>query len=152
MKKIILFATFLLLTGITAVHAQQKWEWEQYGLSFSAPSNFEVIENTEDSFEALNRHIHLAIEVFDYEGLDPEDLGMTLGELALELGMRNVDIGELRLTTLEGAYIESIEDGVGTILILLLDEDSNIALLASIIYDEGFERAATNICNSFAIK
>jgi hypothetical protein len=152
MKKVVFWTIAALVFASMSACAQTKFEWKQYGLSFSVPSNFKVAKNTATEFEASNSNIHLTIEVFDHEGISGEALGKTLGEIALELDMEDAEIGELRLTTLEGAYIEGTVDDVGTILVLLIDEDSNIALLSTIVYADGFEKQATNICNSFSIK
>jgi hypothetical protein len=135
-----------------SAEAQTRFEWKQYGLSFSVPSGFKVSKNTATSFEASNSNIHLTIEVFDHDDISGEELGEALGTIAAELDMEDGEIGELRLSTLEGVYIEGTVDDVGTILVLLLDSESNIALLSTIVYADGYERAATNICNSFAIK
>lgn len=150
--KRILFTLTLVFCLSMVVTAQQRYTWKQYGLSFSVPSNFKVVENTAESFEAENANMHLAIEVIDYDGIDVEDLGTALGEMANELGMKNPDIGELGLTTLAGAYIEGKVDGSNVCLVLLIDVESNIALLASVTYGNGYEQQATNIVNSFAIK
>lgn len=135
-----------------SVNAQQTFTWKQYGLSFKVPSNFKVVENTAESFEAESTNIHLAIEVMDYEGISADTMGEMLGELANEMNMKSPEIGELMLTTLAGAYIEGKVDGVNVCLVLLMDTDSNIALLASVTYANGFEQQATNIVNSFSIK
>ncbi|NDV56964.1 hypothetical protein [Bacteroides sp. 519] len=151
MKRILVSLTVIFCLCMVA-NAQQRYTWKQYGLSFSVPTNFKVLENTAESFEAENNNIHLAIEVIDYDGIDPEDLGTALGTMAVELKMKNSEIGELALTTLEGAFIEGEIDGVNVCLVLLCDTESNIALLSSITYADGFEQQATNIVNSFSIK
>lgn len=151
MKRLLL--AFALIFSLSVVaNAQQRYTWKQYGLSFSVPSNFKVLENTSESFEAENDNIHLVIEVLDYEGLDPEDLGTILGEMSNELGLKNAEVGELGLTTLAGAYIEGKVGEANVCLVVLMDVESNIALLASVTYSNGYEKAATNIVNSFAIK
>lgn len=151
MKRILVSLTVIFCLCLVA-NAQQRYTWKQYGLSFSVPTNFKVSVNTAESFEAENANMHLSIEVMDYDGIDPEDLGTALGQMAVELNMKNAEIGELALTTLEGAYIEGRVDGVSVCLVLLCDTDSNIALLSSITYADGYEKQATNIANSFSIK
>lgn len=147
-----LFATIVFFAFSMCASSQQKFEWEQYGLSFQVPSNFNITENTATSFDAGNGNINLTIEVLDYTGISAETIGTALGELAVQTGMKNADIGGLALTTLAGAYAEGTVDGANLILVALLDTDSNIALLASIVYADGYEKQATNICNSFAIR
>lgn len=151
MKRILLFAAALILISLSA-NSQQRYTWNQYGLSFSVPSNFKVTENTATSFEANNQAIHLAIEVLDSDGISPETFGETLAEIANNIGMSGADMGELGLTTLEGAYIEGQVGEANVCLVVLLDSASNIALLATVTYADGQEQASTNIVNSFAIK
>jgi hypothetical protein len=152
MKKVFFGAVAAMLLMSMSAVAQTKFEWKQYGLSFSVPSGFKVTKNTETAFEASNSKMQLNIEVFDHDGVSEDVLGEILGNMAVELEMEDAEIGELRLTTLEGAYIEGTVSGTGTILVLLLDTDSNIALLSTIVYADGLEKQATAICNSFAIK
>ncbi|MDL2257386.1 hypothetical protein LJC06_04190 [Bacteroidales bacterium OttesenSCG-928-I14] len=151
MKKIFFLTTILLLTSL-AINAKDTYTWKQYGLSFSVPEDFDVLKNNEESFEAENDEIYLSIEVLDYDGLTPEFFGELLGQMAISSEMEDAEVGELRLTTLEGAYIEGVVGASNVIYVILLDTDSNIALIASIVYEDGNERAATNIVNSFAIK
>ncbi|MDL2223443.1 hypothetical protein LJB98_05030 [Bacteroidales bacterium OttesenSCG-928-M11] len=150
--KRIYFTLFALIAISLSVSAQQRYTWEQYGLSFSVPKSFQILENTAESFEAENEEMSLTIELLDYEGLSPEFMGTLLGQMAKDSGMRNAEVGELVLTTLEGAYIEGEIKGVNVIYIVLMDTDSNIALLGSIVYEDGYEVPATRIVNSFAIE
>jgi hypothetical protein len=152
MKKVFFVAVAAMLLMSMSACGQTRFEWKQYGLSFGVPSDFKVMKNTDTRFEASNSKMQLTIEVFDHEGVSGDVLGEILGNMAVELEMEDAEVGELRLTTLEGAYIEGTVDGAGTILVLLLDVESNIALLSSIVYADGLEKQATNICNSFAIK
>ncbi len=149
-----LLTLVVLFAATFAANAQQKYEWKQYGLSFKVPTTFKISENTAESFAAGDKNMDLAIQVIDYDGVDAEDMGGILGELAVEAGMdmEEAEIGELALTTLAGAYIEGEIDGEMTILVVLMDVESNIALFARITYADGFLKQANNICNSFAIK
>lgn len=135
-----------------AVSAQQRYTWKQYGLSFSVPTNFKITENTAESFQANNGQIHLAIAVVDYDGLNEDDLAETLLMMAEEAGMTDGEVGPLALTTLEGAYIEGVVDEANMCFVLLADTESNIALLASVVYADGLENQANKIINSFSIK
>ncbi|MDH6358440.1 hypothetical protein [Parabacteroides sp. PF5-9] len=148
-RLLLVLSSFLLTLNVNTF---QKFEWEQYGLSFSVPADFKRVGNNKESFEAKNDNIHLAIEVFDYKGVSAENMGEILGGMANDAGMQNAEFGELVLTTLEGAYIEGTVGGINMIFVALMDTDSNVALLASITYINGFEQDATDICNSFAIK
>ncbi|MDR2497471.1 MAG: hypothetical protein LBD21_10140 [Tannerellaceae bacterium] len=152
MKKLFFWAVSAMLLMSMSAGAQTRFEWKQYGLSFGVPSGFKVSKNTATSFEASNANINLTIEVFDHDDISGDALGEALGGLAGELDMEDAEVGELRLSTLEGAYIEGTVDDAGTILVMLVDSESNIALLATIVYADGYEKQATNICNSFTIK
>lgn len=149
-----LFSFLLLLAAILPAHAQTSvWTWQQYGLSFEAPDALRVTRNNATVYEAAHNDLHLSIQVMDYEGINPESLAEALGETAAELGMSaDSDVGELVLTTLEGVYIEGLVDGVNTILVLLFDTESNIALLSTVVYNDGLEQVATDIVNSFVIR
>lgn len=151
MKKFLFLVISILLIHAN-VNAQQQFEWEQYGLSFSVPSNFRVLVNTAESFEAQNNHVYLRIELLDYEGLSPEFMGTLLGEMANVSGMVDATVGELALTTLEGAYIEGIIDDTNVVYTILMDTESNLALLSSIVYEYGNGLVVENIMNSFAIR
>ena len=153
MKKIFLLLTLITMTSMSLTAQNTKWTWKQYGLSFTAPSSMKVTTNDAASFAAESDNLHISIEVVDYEGLSPETMGATLGQLAGELGMASdSEIGELSLTTLAGIYIDGLVDGIPTTLVLLYDTESNIALLASVVYTEEYVEESTAIVNSFEMK
>ncbi|MDL2247470.1 hypothetical protein LJC05_01920 [Bacteroides sp. OttesenSCG-928-J23] len=151
MKKV-LFTLGLVFCLCIAANAQQRYTWNQYGLSFTVPSNFKITENTAESFQANNGKIHLAIAVIDYDGIDEDGLAEVLISMAEEAGITDGEVGPLALTTLEGAYIEGVVNGSNMCLVLLADTESNIALVASVVYADGLENQANNIINSFSIK
>lgn len=145
----------LALSMSSASFAQSltTWTWEDYGLSFKAPSNAKVQKNTDTEFVATNGNIIVGLEVIDYTGATMVQLAEALGEYADAVGFSaDTEVGGLQLTTLAGVWIEGTLDGTNTILVVLADDDSNIAVVAAIQYADGQEKIATAIVNSFSIK
>lgn len=157
MKKLLLSLVVLVVsiafTSTVSAQALTTWTWKQYGLSFKAPSVMKIAKNTATEFEATASNMSLSIGVLDYTGATLEDLAGMIGTVAGEIGMStDSEIGDLQLTTLAGVYIEGTLDGQNVILVVLADDDSNIALWSVIGYEDGLEQVATNVVNSFSIK
>ena len=153
MKKILLLLTFITTTSLIVNGQTTRWTWDQYGLSFEAPSSMKVTENDEVNFVAEMNGMALNMSVFDYEGLTPESMGEAIGEAAASLGMsENSDIGPLSLTSLAGVYVDGVVDGSPLTLALLFDTESNIAILVSIAYDDNKAQVSTDVINSFEMK
>jgi len=72
MKKILLLS-ILFIASIASINAQTRWTWDQYGLSFEAPSSMKVTENDEIKFSAEMDGMAVSMEVMDYEGLTPDN-------------------------------------------------------------------------------
>jgi len=153
MKKTLLLI-IIISAALTTIDAQNtRWTWDQYGLSFEAPSKMKVTENDEINFSAEMNGMAISMEVMDYDGMSPETMGAALGQAAGEMGMDSgSDIGPLSLTTLEGLYIDGVVDGTPMTLVLLYDTESNIAVLASIAYTEDLVKVSTDMVNSFQMK
>lgn len=151
MKKLILVIIALLAIGFAA-HAEVRHEWKQQGLSVSVPSDFKVSKNAADGFEAGNAEFKLTIKLFEAKDLTLASMKTSLDKMAKEAKLDVEDAGELVLTSLDGAYIEGLTGDKGMVFVLLADEKSKKSFLATLVYEEGNEGAATNIMNSFAIK
>ena len=143
----------VLMASFTSNAQLKTWTWSQHGLSFKAPSDAQVTENSSEVFTAQSADIMITIQLVDYTGVSMEELGTILGTMAAESGMEaGSDIGELQLTTMAGAYVEGTVQGANVIYVLLADEESNIALFAGVVYADGQEKKATDIVNSFVMK
>lgn len=148
MKKLLTICLFLLVQGLYGQNTV--WSWDQYGLSFEAPSKMTVTQNNEISFSSEMDGLALGLELFDYEGLSPETLGEFLGEAAVNIGMKITrDVGPLALTSLAGAYIDGTVDGTPMTLALLFDTESNIGVMVSIAFLSKYDQTVSNIINSF---
>ncbi|MBK9399224.1 MAG: hypothetical protein IPN55_19110 [Saprospiraceae bacterium] len=149
MKKILLLS-ILFIASIASINAQTRWTWDQYGLSFEAPSSMKVTENDEIKFSAEMDGMAVSMEVMDYEGLTPETMGGALGEAAASMGMsENSDIGPLALTSLAGVYIDGMVEGTRMTMAILFDTESNIAVIVSIAYTDDMVQVSTDVVNSF---
>ena len=81
-KKLFLF---LIVVGLcTVMHAQSlaPVSWTAYGLTFDAPKEILVEEDTEDTFLLSNNHFYISLQALDSEDVTKEDLNGLLKGLA----------------------------------------------------------------------
>ncbi len=153
MKKVLLLLVLFTAMTVSLSAQNTRWTWDQYGLSFEAPSSMKVTENDETKFSSEMNGMAVSMEVMDYEGLTPETMGAALGQAAGEMGMsEDSDIGPLALTSLAGVYIDGVVDGTRMTLAILFDTESNIAVLVTVAYEENMVQMSTDVVNSFEMK
>lgn len=79
------------------------WTWNNYGLSFKAPSNLIIETNTDTTFLAQSSTIKIGIDVLNNIGSTITELAEELGTMAEEYQMSSdTEVGSLHLTNLTG--------------------------------------------------
>jgi hypothetical protein len=154
--KFLLIAGFMLLTCMNlSAQSFTDWDWDTYGVKFSAPSNFKVQTNTAEEFTAKlsNDLLHLSIIPWKDASLTKETLKKSVRELCVELGYTAREIGtitDLDLNGYEGCYAMISKDGVSMIIEGLLDPASATNFYTIIVYGPGYEDKAIQVANSFS--
>ncbi len=158
MTKIKLFlVAFLLMISSINLSAQSftDWDWDTYGVKFSAPSTFKIVTNNSEEFTAKlsNDLLHLSIIPWKDASLTKATLKKSVRELCTELGYTAREIGtitDLDLNGFEGCYAMITKEGVTMIIEGLLDPASATNFYTIIVYGGGYEEKALQIANSFS--
>ena len=88
LKKLFLF--LMLVVGAVAMNAQAlvPISWTAYGLTFDAPKEILVEEDTEDTFLLNNSNFYISLQSLDSEDMTKEGLNELLKGLADDDGVQ----------------------------------------------------------------
>ena len=137
-----LFVALSLL--VNTAFAQQDWRWDTHGVGFSAPSNLRVTTNNASEFVAEGRDLVLSIYAEQDGEVSEETLAEALVAAAEELEYDDITAAdELSIDDFVGYFVEGTKDGVGALIITLLDKKSSTNLVVVMAYttDEARKKA-----------
>ena len=135
MKKINLFVITLLLFAFNA-QAQHTWTWDSYGISIDLPEDFEVVTNTDETFEAAGEGMEIMMYIFE-EDISLDELDDATHIAAEEMELEEIDaIQNVTVDGLEGKYIAGYKDGDAVLLVGLLDPDSDVNFFVVITFND----------------
>lgn len=152
MKKTIYALILALVTSFT-LHAQEleEWEWTQ-DIVFSLYSDMNEITNNSSEFEASSDNIHSYYAILEWDFDDYEDMGASLGLLAVEKGFSSdAEIEGLGNINLPGAYIQERVDGVNMIFFIIGNPEYNIAIAGYLTYATGYKQNALSMIKSIQL-
>ncbi|MCU0391028.1 MAG: hypothetical protein MUE81_07910 [Thermoflexibacter sp.] len=131
------------------------WTWDTYKMQFDVPSNFKVIKNNANVFEASNGNITLSIYPRKGQNLTYGKMQNAIISWANQNGLTS-DTGAEYLENLNGywgCYIDGSAKGFPTSALLLIDPDyTDISLYVWISYREGYEDTAVAMLKSFTLQ
>jgi len=144
-----LFVALSLL--VNTVYAQQDWRWDTHGVGFSAPSNLRVTTNNANEFVAEGRDLVLSIYAEQDGEVSEETLAEALVAAAHEMQYDDISAAdELSIDDFVGYFVEGTKDGVGALIITLLDKKSSTNLVVVMAYTtEEARTKAIEIGDSF---
>jgi hypothetical protein len=144
---------FLLgfLSLSTLSFSQKDWRWNQHGVGFSAPANLRITTNNASEFTAESSDLILSIYVEQDGEVNADGLAEALVAAAEELEYDEItDVDELEIDDFTGYYVEGTKDGVGALIITLLDKKSATNLVIVLAYTTDNARdKAIDIADSF---
>jgi len=144
---------FLLgfLSLSTLSFSQKDWRWNQHGVGFSAPANLRITTNNASEFTAESSDLILSIYVEQDGEVNADGLAEALVAAAEELEYDEItDVDELEIDDFTGYYVEGTKDGVGALIITLLDKKSATNLVIVLAYTTDTARdKAIDIADSF---
>jgi hypothetical protein len=144
---------FLLgfLSLSTLSFSQKDWRWNQHGVGFSAPANLRITTNNASEFTAESSDLILSIYVEQDGEVNADGLAEALVAAAEELEYDEItDVDELEIDDFTGYYVEGTKEGVGALIITLLDKKSATNLVIVLAYTTDAARdKAIDIADSF---
>jgi len=147
--KITLFIAFTFV--LNTAFAQKDWRWDNHGVGFSAPANLRVTTNNAQEFTAEGSDLFLTIYAEQDGEVTEETLAQALVAAAEEMKYDHIsDVDELKIDDFTGFYVEGTKDGVGAVIITLLDKKSatNVVVVIAYTSDAGRDKAIA-ISDSF---
>lgn len=152
-----LFALILLLVGLFSssinVCAQElsDWEWEQYGVVFSAPDGFKIDECTDRELSGSVDGIRLNVVPFSDMGVSEDILDDYTIQMATDFDFQDLsDTEELELEGFSGSYISGTRNGEPALLMVLLGDEESNNFIVTISYPAAEKATAINILESFS--
>ncbi len=152
MKTLLKATLFLICTFfLNTAFAQKDWRWDSHGVAFSAPANLHVTANTESEFTAENSDLLLTIYAEQDGAVTEETLADALIAAAHEMKYDHIsDADALQIDDFAGYFVEGTKDGVGAVIITLLDHKSNTNLVVVMAYTSDASREkAIEVAHSF---
>jgi hypothetical protein len=148
MKKIIISFTLVLFSIVS--NAQQKYVWDEYGISFTLADDFEETTNTIEEFSAVGDGMELSIIPFKDETIEDSDIVTYTMSIAASLKFEKIEaISTININGFKGGYAEGVSEGVKIFIMGLIDPKSDTNFFVIITFQEDDENAteeAINIC------
>lgn len=152
-KKLFLF---LIVVGLcTVMHAQSlaPVSWTAYGLTFDAPREILVEEDTEDTFLLSNNHFYISLQSLDSDDMTQEDLSELLKGLADDDGIQEQSkIESFDLKQFHGIWLKGIAEEDPCYYACLMTKDAGSVFYISIIYNRTDAKVVEKMLKSFKME
>ncbi len=146
---ILFISAFLFLQS---AGAQQVYNWDEYGISFTLADDFKETVNNIEEFSATGDGMELAIIPFKDETIDDKDINAYTMSIAASLKLQRVDdISVIDINGFKGGYAEGVLDGAKIFIMGLIDPTSDTNFFVIITFldqDKNATEEAVNICTS----
>lgn len=121
-------------------------------IGMTVPKDFKVTSNSVVEFSASDKDLSLIIHPFYRNNLSLDNMDDILIEHAGELGYRSLSNAEtIELNGFQGCYAVDKGNGKNSLVMLLINQQSNKNLFIVINYPDKTEKTALSIANSFYI-
>lgn len=135
-----------------AINAQQSYNWEYYGISFTLADDFVENVNTADEFSAVGEGMDISIIPFVDGSIDDSDITSYTMSIAASLQLGRLDgVSSININGFKGGYAEGELDGTKIFIMGLIDPDSETNFFVIITFlddDQNAIEEAINICRS----
>ncbi len=150
-KSLCLFSFILTVFFISSnLDAQTKMEWDDHGVGFTVPNDFQIATNNGEEYSAGNDHLFLSIFPIQDETLTEDNLADAVVEMAAAMEYDVLDEADaIDIDDFTGYYVKGTLDEAHVVVMALLDKKSSTNLLVVIAYDNGYENQAIKIAGSF---
>ena len=146
---ILFISAFLFLQS---ANAQQVYNWDEYGISFTLADDFKETVNNIEEFSASGDGMELVIIPFKDETIDDTDINAYTMSIAASLKLQRVDdISTIDINGFKGGYAEGVLDGAKIFIMGLIDPTSDTNFFVIITFldqDENATKESVNICTS----
>lgn len=150
--KIISFLVVLGFMFVSPLYAQQRYSWDEYGISFTLADDFRENTNNIEEFSASGDGMEMSIFPFKDANINDDDISQYTIGIAESIQMQEVDdVDLITLNDFKGGYVEGVKDGTRMFLMGLIDPNSDtnfFVLIAFANKDDEAVKEAVNIVKS----
>ena len=152
-KKLFLF---LIVVGLcTVMHAQSlaPVSWTAYGLTFDAPKEILVEEDTEDTFLLNNSRFYISLQALDSEDMTKEDLNGLLKGLADDDEVKEQsEVVSFDLKQFHGIWLKGMAEEDPCYYACLMTKDAGSVFYISIVYNQTDAKVVEKMLKSFKME
>lgn len=144
----------LLLTCVPVLADELKTTtWSSYGVSFEAPSDIVVEDDSEDGYIVSNPTYYIIVQLLDSEGMKASELSQELKNIAADDEVSNQsDVSTFDLAQFHGAKLKGDCETDKCMYSYLLAKDGSCGFYISIIYRQAEDSEPEQILNSFKLE
>ena len=144
--------TFLLSFVSVSAETLKPTSWSSYGVSFLAPADIIVDDDSEESYTISNSGITINIQLLNGDGLKKGELISSLKHISEEDNVTDKsDITEIDLTHFFGAYLTGNCETAQCLYSYLTVKDNSCSFYISIIYKPSTADDVIKIIRSFKL-
>lgn len=150
---IIIAITFLFSIISASADTLKPTSWSSYGVTFLAPADIIVDDDSEESYTISNSGITINIQLLNGDGLKKEELISSLKHISEEDNVTDKsDITEIDLTHFFGAYLTGSCESDNCLYSYITVKDNSCSFYISIIYKPSNYDDAIRIIKSFGLE
>lgn len=154
MKHLFLTLIAFFTVAVPAVAQQLKTtRWDSYGVSFKAPSDLTVEDDSSEGYLAGNDTYYLTIQLLEGEGMKKEELGQELKAIATDDEVTSQsDVQPFELPQFHGVQLKGNCEEEKCVYCYLLAKDGSCGFYISIVYRQENDKIPETILRSFSME
>lgn len=131
---------FMAILFAAQAHAQTVYEWDDFGLKFTVPPGFKETANNDEKFEGESARAKITLfglyPLAD-ENVTEQNTMQAVKAMAAEAGMdkSTLETGKIEFNGFKGAYAEGTINGHEAFFAVMLDPESDLNFIVSVIHD-----------------
>ncbi len=145
-------ACLLSLSTLTAQELKNT-TWSSYGVSFQAPSNLIVEDDSEEGYIVSNDTYYITVQLLDGEGFKRDELSDELKNIATDDQVSDQSaVQSFETQQFYGARLEGNCEGEACLYSYLLSKDNSCGFYVSILYKQKEDTVPERILKSFKLE
>lgn len=151
-KFLFLLAAFLLSVPCRSQELKSV-VWTSFDVSFKAPSNMVVEEDSSEGYAVGNSTYYITVELLEGEGIRRAELAGELKAIAADDEVtKQTPVVSFDLSQFHGVYLKGICGSDRCVYSYLLAKDGSCGFYVSIVYKDADDALPETILRSFALK
>ena len=154
MKQLFFILIAFFTVAVPAVAQQLKTtRCDSYGVSFKAPSDLTVEDDSSEGYLAGNDTYYLTIQLLEGEGMKKEELGQELKAIATDDEVTSQsDVQPFELPQFHGVQLKGNCEEEKCVYCYLLAKDGSCGFYISIVYRQDNDKIPETILKSFSME